>query len=169
VVAIAPSTVIAGGTAGIFSYDAGVLARTSTTAARGLWGMSATDVWAAGAGVMRSTAGGWVSAGLPSSERAISGTSASNVYVVGATSAHFNGTLWTQGPFDDPELAAVCASTTIGVFAAGQHGALEYWSGTALEPMVSRSTTDLHAVRVIDNLVFIAGDDGALQLMIFHR
>jgi hypothetical protein len=167
---IGPATVIAGATSGVFTYASGALTRDSMSSTRAVWATSATDVWAATAsGVLHSTGAGWVSAGLPTQQLALSGTTSSDVYAVGASSFHFGGTAWAAGPFDDPALAAVSASVDLGVFAAGQHGALQYWSGTALEPMVSRAATNLHAVQVIGNLVFMAGDDGALQTMIFHR
>ena len=100
---------------------------------------------------------------------AVAGSSPNNVYAVGSSSYSFDGSSWAAGPFSEASLAAVCASPDRGVFAAGQNGALRHWNGSPVESLVSRTTADLHALFITGNIVFMAGADGTLDVMVFHQ
>jgi hypothetical protein len=102
-------------------------------------------------------------------ELGLSGTSSQNLFAVGAESFHWNGTSWSTGPFTDTSLQAVSASPLLGAFAVGKGGSIQYWNGTVLDPMLGRTTANINAVLAIGHLVFMAGDDGALELLVLHH
>ena len=165
--AAAPEDLVVAGYAGIFHYDHGAFVRTSPLIERGLWGTSATNVFAAGDGILRFDGSVWIpEPNTTSTVLAVSGIG-TEVYAVGSSSYRFHDALWSAGPFDET-LTAVVASPR-GIFAAGHTGALRYWRGGAVEPFVSRTNTDLNALFVTGNIVFMAGVDGTLEVMVFHE
>jgi len=166
--ALAPGDVLASGPTGIYRYD-GSLAQVSTNAASSVWGTDATHVWAAGSGISAFDGVSWAATSITDPVVALSGTSATDVYAVGPTSYHFDGSTWSPAPFGDGPLTDVCASPDLGVFVAGPQGTLRRWDGTAIEPFVSRTTADLDTVFITGHLVFMAGTDGTLDVMVFHR
>ena len=160
----ASGSVFTAGTTGIFEDDV----QTSMVPEQAAWGTSATDVWFGGVGGVVHDDGDGFSAVDPIDVVAgLSGTSSSDVYAVGSTAHHFDGTQWLPGPFDEP-LSAVSASAQRGVFAVGAAGKLRHWDGAAVEPFISRTTTDLNAVLVTGNVVFMAGVDGTLDILVFN-
>ncbi|HEX7702802.1 MAG TPA: hypothetical protein VF403_18810, partial [Kofleriaceae bacterium] len=167
VYAAAVDDVYVTGAGGVYHYT-GAIASSHPTAAAVLWGTSPTDVLAAGTGIEAFDGSVWNPTSVASSVRGLSGTSATDVYAVGSSAFHYNGVEWSSGPFTDADLTCVAASA-VGVFAAGDSGKLRHWNGTALEPFVSRTTTDLNALFVVGNDVFMAGNDGTLDIMVFTK
>ena len=155
------------GAGGVYHYT-GAIAPSLPTAAAILWGTSPTDIFAAGTGIEAFDGSSWSPTSVATNVRGLSGTSATDVYAVGPSAFHYNGAEWSSGPFTDADLTCVAASA-VGVFAAGNSGKLRHWNGTALEPFVSRTTTDLNALFVIGNDVFMAGNDGTLDIMVFTK
>jgi cysteine-rich repeat protein len=77
---------------------------------------------------------------------------------------------WTVGPFGSgAPLRDVWADPDRGVFAVGANGRLARFDGAVAEPLRSRRTGELRAVFVTGHLVFMAGVDGALDVLVLHR
>jgi cysteine-rich repeat protein len=162
--------VVAGGTLGVFNNVAVSPFRTSPNDARALWGTSATQLWAAGAtGIQYYSGNHWTATTATTAEVALGGTTTANLYAVGAQSYHFDGVTWATGPFSDPGWSSVTASPGVGALAVGARGGLARWDGTAVEPIISRTTSDLDAVFATGHLVFMAGADGTIDALILHR
>jgi cysteine-rich repeat protein len=170
VFAAAPGNVVIGGTTGLYHYNGAALVRRSPIIGRALWGTSTTNIFAAGAGIQRFDGSVWSPQPNPTGTfLAVSGTSPNDLFAVGPSSYSYNGSSWAAGPFSDAGLAAVSASGARGVFAAGQNGALHHWDRSRVELFVSRTTADLNALFMTGNMVFMAGADGTLDVMVFHH
>jgi len=161
--------VYAAGASGIYRYDGATFTQVSLIGARALWGTSATSIYAAGARIVHYDGSGWGQMLGSADVAALSGTSDSDVWAVGSGAEHYDGTAWSRGPFTDSDLAAVCVAPALGAFAAGKQGTLRHWDGTAVEPFISRRTTDLDGLFISGNVLFVAGIDGALDTLVFHR
>jgi cysteine-rich repeat protein len=160
-----------GGDEGLFRVESsGSLTRLVTTKVNGLWSKTPASGWAAGDRIHRLVNGVWSDVGVTvvTPLRGVTGVE-SSVFTVGGVSRQYNGTTWSNGPFVESNLSAVSANAAGGAFAVGSGGSLRYASGPAVEPLRARSTTELRAVHAIGHLVFIAGDDGTLDLLIFHQ
>jgi hypothetical protein len=162
------------GLSGVYRESAGALVPTlKANDVVALWGSKAADLFAAASllGIEHFDGTKWSSslASTTALEIALSGTSSSDVYAVGATPSHFDGTTWTAGPFADTDLLAVFAAAPANVFATGREGKLVHWDGAAVEPLVSRTTANLNAVFATGNMVFMAGNDGTLSAMLFRE
>jgi len=166
----AAGEVIVAGPDGIFHGDGSSLTIASSVGARALFSADATHAWAVGEHVQHWTNGAWTNDDplFSGSLTSVSGTSDEDVYAVGSSPRH-RGTAWSHGPFADGDLTGVFAAHDLGVMAVGPNGKIEHWSGTIVERLRARVTADLHAVVAAGHVVFIAGDDGTLQTLIFHR
>jgi cysteine-rich repeat protein len=165
-----PGVVYLAGVTKVYGYATGGMINVDNKNRTVVWGASPTAVFAAGNGIDRFDGFGWSNTQPPTgmATLALGGTAANDVYAVGPLPYHYDGSTWSQGPFEDTDLTCVGASN-LGVFAAGHAGKLRHWDGIAIEPMISRTTTDLEAVFVIGNLIFMAGADGTLETMVFHK
>jgi cysteine-rich repeat protein len=171
VFARAPGDVYATGTAGTYHYN-GAFTQMSAAAGDACWA-AGSEVWVGGPAGVGAAPGFGVIAPTAGPIASISGTSATDVYAVGAHSFHFDGTAWKAGPFaDDPDLAAVVATPAAG-FAVGRGGKLSHLrAGTGaqiVDPFATRRADDLHAAFAIGHLVFFAGANGAIEILVFHR
>lgn len=144
----------------------------------GIWGASATDVFAAGLGglLMRYVAGTWTPEDSPTGENLwdVWGSSATDVFAVGegGTIVHWDGTAWTamdSGLEDDPclcgppPLFAVWGSGPSDVYAVGAGGLIVHYDGTA---WTAADTMPVEALLGVWGSgpadVFAAGTEGAI-------
>jgi hypothetical protein len=110
------------------------------------WASAPTDVWTAtGAGVARWNGTAWTLDTTVTSARAIWGSSASDVWVVGDTGLlkHWNGSAWSQNYAVDGQataagLLSISGSATNDIWAVGSHIVASmtvvdafHWDGTA--------------------------------------
>jgi cysteine-rich repeat protein len=174
----APGVVLAVGPDGIFRWDGAELTVDSPTPAVGIWGSSATQAFAVGDRLQRLSVSGWADTGAVfiGRLRAVTGSSGTDAFAVGdINSVHTNlAGNWVQGPFNDDGLLAVAGvqgmdPTLTSVFAAGGNGLLRHWNSAIVEPLQARTTSHLRALYAVDHLVFMAGEDGTLATLIFHR
>jgi hypothetical protein len=134
----------------------------------GIWGSSASDVYAANwVGVLHFDGTSWsaVSALQWHGTLDVYGFSASDVYAVGPMGRilHFNGTAWGNTRYDgdsifahplndwDPlsrniYLRGVWGSAGNDVFAVGDSGTVLHWNGSAWSKMTTGTTAELHRV-----------------------
>ncbi|HEX5058300.1 MAG TPA: hypothetical protein VFV99_03020 [Kofleriaceae bacterium] len=161
--------VLGASTSGIYEYDGTTFSRVTITTGRAIWGASATDVWVAGAAFAHFDGTSWTTTTTMTDATTLIGTSANDIYAVGKSPLHYDGATWSAGPFKDDRLIAACLTPSNRLFGVGQQGALRYWNGTAIEPMISRTTADLSAVFMTGHVLVMAGADGTLDTMVFHR
>jgi len=99
----------------------------------GIWGSSATDVWAARGSVIHRTADGWTLNSPPWYIwlQAIWGTGPSDVWAVGPEGAlaHYNGVSWTVNTADVP-VYAVWGTSPADMWAAAGSGRVYHFNGT---------------------------------------
>jgi hypothetical protein len=166
---VAGNDVIAAGSSGVFDDVAGSPVQTSAVPASALWGTSAMELWAAGPGIAGYDGATWTAttATLAPDGAALAGNAPDDIYAVGSSAYHFDGATWSPGPFGG-DFRALSVSP-LGVFAAGADGALARWDGSAVEPFIGRTTVDLDALFAVDHVVVMAGLDGTLETLIFHR
>ena len=102
-----------------------------------IWGSSATDVWAGGAG--GSTAfhhydgTSWTAFASPNQVSGLWGTASSNIWAASSTRIlHYDGVSWTADPFIAADaLFAVWGSSATDVYAGGATGTLIHYDGLA--------------------------------------
>jgi hypothetical protein len=148
----------------------------------GLWGASATEVFAAGffGAVMRYTGGTWVADESPTDEVLwdVWGSSATDVFAVGdaGTIVHWDGTSWSAmaSGLEPAEGECGCEPTTIwavwgsgpsNVYAVADGGVVLHYDGMAWAAQDTLPVAGLYGVWGSGpSDVFAAGDDGG----IFH-
>ncbi|HEU4727302.1 MAG TPA: hypothetical protein VFT22_05425 [Kofleriaceae bacterium] len=115
----------------------------STINLRGVWAISAEDVFAVGDGgtILRRTGGAWteMASGTTSKLLAVWGSSGSDVWAVGVsgTVLHFDGTAWSTLPsFTTSDLDAVWGSGSSDVWLAAT-GTLWHSTGSGAPPVAS--------------------------------
>ena len=116
----------------------------------GLWGTSATDIYAVGANViLRSGGGGWSAVAKPGAWlQAVWGASRSAIFAVGFQSktARFDGKSWSLGGVGaSVELTGVWGTSATNVFAAGG-GAIRRFDGAKWTTVYAPVCADLHSV-----------------------
>jgi hypothetical protein len=170
VLASAADVVYAGGPDGLFRLDQNGFTRVSPTRIAGLWSATPTTGWAVGDRILRLSGGTWTDAGVTVTQplRAVVGFE-NAVYAVGGVNRFFDGATWSVGPFTETNLFAVSATPFSAAIAVGGNGNLRNSYGPVVEPIRSRTTADLRAVFAIGHLVFMAGDDGTLDLLVMHQ
>jgi hypothetical protein len=140
---------------------------------KGIWGSSATDVFAVGSGgtVIHYDGTGWSSMQSWTDKQlnAIWGSSPGNVFAVGVsgTILTFDGSTWSQmssGITDElAQLKGVWGSSDSNVFAVGTSGTILQFNGTIWTAMASGTSNFLNSVwgNSTDN-VFTVGDMGTI-------
>ena len=64
----------------------------------------------------------------------------------------------------------ICTTSTKHLYwSFAQQLAHQASNGTNIEPFLARTTADLNAVFIAKNVVFMAGVDGTLEVMVFHH
>ena len=159
------------GSSGVFQSIGGGLVQTLSTPQRAAWGSGPANVWVAGGDLANFDGSTWTVSPTFFSTRAVAGNSTDDIYSVGTTSLHYYDGSWDHPVPFDPTVVTVSTSTDRGTFAAGLLGKLAHLSDgdTAVEPFVSRRTTDLNAIFITGDVVFMAGPDGALDVMVFRN
>lgn len=161
------------GAPGAWSHFAGA------GALHALRGFGPDTVWAAGpSGTWYYDGSGWAN-GMDEQSLILdfTGPSPSQVHAVGKGSWFHDGVGWSHGPFgtaepfDERALAytGVAESPTVGVVAVGQDGKIERWDGVVTEQIRGRVQTDLGDVAIAGRVVFMAGKEGTIQTLVFHR
>ena len=137
-----------------------------STFSSGVWGTSATDVWATdGPNVLRWNGTQWNSQTVGYAS-GIWGSSTSDVFIVGEGGAvwHFNGATWS--PMDratTSRLWAVWGSSPTDVFAVGYNGTIVHYDGSAWSTMSTGTTAQLMEIWGSSRSdVFAAGMSGTL-------
>lgn len=148
----------------------------------GLWGASASDVFAAGlfGVVMRYTGGAWVADESPTDEMLwdVWGSSATDVFAVGdaGTIVHWDGASWTamESGLEDPDDGCGCGPQTIwgvwgsgpsNVYAVAGEGIILHYDGMAWTAADTLPVDGLYGVWGTGPAdVFVAGSEGG----IFH-
>jgi len=143
----------------------------SSASLHGLWGSSASDVYAAGSGgeLLHYNGSSWsaVSLGTSAWLYDIWGLSASSVFVVGgsATILYYNGSSWTtmSNPLGSEQLFGVWGTALNNVFAVGESGTIIHYNGSAWSTMASGTTEYLYGMGGINSSnVYATGEDGTL-------
>jgi hypothetical protein len=142
----------------------------STAHLYGIWGSSASDVFAVGNSgvILRYDGSTWtaMTSGSTRYLRGIWGSSASDIFVVGTggTILYYDGVAWgtmTSGTTND--LHAVWGNSASDVFAVGVNGTILHYDGSAWTPMTSGTTSWLRAVwGTSGSDVFAMGDSGVI-------
>ncbi len=146
-------------------------ATTGTTQFNAVWGASAAEVWAVGAGgaIFRrdNTSGAWGSQRLSVATDLFGlwGSGPRDVWAVGLNGAawRYNGTAWTQVSTGVTQtLRAIAGRSADSVWAVGDNGTITYWNGSNWTPQVSGVSEDLRAVWVTQGSVWVAGTNGTV-------
>jgi len=142
----------------------------STAHLYGIWGSSASDVFAVGnsGAILRYNGSTWsaMTSGTTRYLRGIWGSSASDVFAVGTggTILYYDGAAWgimTSGTAND--LHAVWGASDSDVFAVGVGGTILHYDGYTWSPMISGTTNWLRAVwGTSGSDVFAMGDSGII-------
>ena len=143
----------------------------ATATLHGVWGASASDVWAVGEGATITHWNGTSWSSLTSPSRfdlyAVAGTAADDVWAVGdgGVILHFDGTRWARDDRPTEEnLNGVWASSNDDVWAVGDHGTiLRSSDGATFAPVASPTGVNLQRIwAAAANDVFIVGDFGTV-------
>src|SRR5512140_1354517 len=138
----------------------------------GVWGTSASDVWAVGDNVILHYNGAnWSVSGTTALLRGIWGSSSSNVWAVGwqplaqgifgAALLHYDGTSWSSIPMNELPLVAISGNSASDIWCVTEFGALLHYNGTSWVTAVqsssansiwSTSPSDVWAVGIIGSL-----------------
>jgi hypothetical protein len=121
---------------------------------KGVWGSSASDVWAVGLGACHLTNGSWavVSSGTTNQLRSIWGSASNDIWAVGAagTIVRWNGSLWSpstySGVVTTKDLNQIWGSGANDVWAVGAGGTILHWNGSAWTNVASGTAADLTGV-----------------------
>lgn len=118
----------------------------ATSALRGIWGSSGTDIWAVGVDgkLMHSDGFSWapppVASGTDAFLDSVWGSGPDDVWVVGREVAgggiirHWNGGVWEASQGAAAELQRVHGSAASDVWAVGDAGTILHWRGAAWAP-----------------------------------
>src|SRR6266545_1232105 len=137
---------------------------------RGVWGLSANDVYAVGKGgtVLHQGGTGWTSLATTVKENlnAAWGSSSGDVYVVGdgGRLLHYGGAGWTATKLGSSHLHGVWGTSPIEVFVVGDGGRIRRFERGAWVLMASGATKNLRAVwGTSSNDVYAVGDGGIVR------
>jgi all-beta uncharacterized protein len=136
----------------------------------GVWGSSATNVYAVGefGTVVHWDGAVWSPVdGIPTLHtlNAIWGASATDVFVVGDSGRilHYDGTSWTVQPTPTAQhLTAVWGANGTDVFAVGVNGTILHYDGIVWTPQDSGTTTALFGAWGAGGRVYAVGDLGTI-------
>ncbi len=120
---------------------------------RGIWGSSATDVYAVGdrGTIVRYDGNAWnvVPSGVTDNLAGVWGSSSSDVFAVGSggTILQYSGTVWkAMNSGSSKDLSGVWGSSSSDVFAVGDNGTILHYDGTSWVRMASGTADDLSGV-----------------------
>lgn len=145
--------------------------RMSTACLSGIWGSSATDVFAVGGdgAVLHFNGGAWSLIRTADGQglSAVWGSAPNNVYAVGGGRIlHYNGGAWPEvwsAGGTPVSLSALWGSSGSDVFAVGADGIILHFDGTTWSAMSSGTTTTLTSVwGAAANDVFTVGSGGTI-------
>ncbi len=139
------------------------------TWANAVWGLSATDLWAAsGSSMLHFDGATWSSVGTPAGNTltGVWGPAATDVFAVGYTGTivHYDGSAWTaMASGSTQSLTDVWGTAHDDVFAVGASGTILHFDGAAWSAMTSGSTATLYAVWGTSRRnVWAAGSSGTI-------
>lgn len=125
----------------------------TTQILNGVWGSSATSIWAVGASgtILKSNGTTWTAQTSNTAQalNGVWGSSATSVWAVGdgGTIVKFNGTTWSaQSSGVTESLNAVWGSDASNVWAVGAAGTILKFNGTTWTPQTSNTTQALNGV-----------------------
>lgn len=135
----------------------------------GIWGTSATNVYAAGsAGLIYHYDGSsWKEMGslAPAQLKGIFGFSSSDIYVVGDAGAmfHFDGSNWADLSTGTNQLNDIWGTNSSNLYAVGAGGTIFHYDGTAWHDQSGTTTANLQAVYgTSETDVYAAGRNGVV-------
>lgn len=162
------SDVLAAGAYGSIFNLSQASARTGNIALRGIWGSSATDVFAVGetGTVLHSDGTVWTAMTSDTSQwlNAVWGSSATDVFAVGenGTIVHYDGLAWTAMESGVSEnLHGVYGDAPDNVYAVGDNAVLLHYDGAKWSVFLAGGIS-LRAVWTADQMVVVVGDDGTI-------
>ena len=137
----------------------------------GIWGSSATNIFAVGnaGAILRYTGYGWSSmtSGTTNNLYGVWGSSANDVFAVGdaGTIRHYNGTSWsTSTSGTTNELRDVWGTAYNNVYAVGASGTILHYNGTSWHTDTSGTTNYLYGVWGSSaSDVYAVGDAGTIR------
>ncbi|MBW1811275.1 MAG: hypothetical protein JRJ87_24000 [Deltaproteobacteria bacterium] len=135
---------------------------------KGIWGFSATDIWAVGeAGlIMQYTGDGWdtVTSNTEVSLQAVWGSATDDMWAVGSSGTvmrNSNGSWQSFANPADDQLRGVSGSGQQNVWVVGRGGTIMHWTGEQWSTIDCQTSEDLNDVWVIDDdNVYIVGNNG---------
>ena len=125
----------------------------TTNHLNGVWGSSATDVFAVGSygTILHYDGSSWspMSSGTPNQLRGVWGSSATDVFAVGFSGEilHYDGSFWSaMSSGTTSHLQGVWGSSATDVFAVGQYGTILHYNGSFWSTMSSGTPNNLSGV-----------------------
>lgn len=144
----------------------------STSILQGVWGSSASDVYAVGSGgtILHYNGSAWSTVTSPVSAWLydVWGLSANSVFVVGSSASilYYNGSNWStmSNPLSPSEqLFGVWGTALNNVFAVGGNGSIVHYNGSAWSTVVSGTTEYLYGIGGVNaSNIFALGNNGTL-------
>jgi len=168
---------------GIYHYDGSnwtPMAGAPSNAGWGLWGSSATDVFAVGGGIYHYNGIDWtcMETGIGKVFWDVWGSSATDVFAVGSDSLsggsiilHYNGTTWSAMTVQNApgHFTGVWGSSSTDVFAVSVSGIIYHYDGTNWTLMDSGTTADFKGIwGKSSSDVFVVGDKMGANKVILH-
>ncbi len=143
---------------------------TGCCSVNGLWGLSATEVYAVwGATVSRFDGVAWTQMTTPGAAvpyNDVWASSPRDIHAVGdgGLASHYDGASWQHVPSGTTQrLNAVWGTSAIDAFAVGDNGTILHWTGSSWAPMTSGVAVNLYAVWGFSpTAIFAAGDNGTV-------
>ncbi|MFC1499434.1 PKD domain-containing protein [Candidatus Zixiibacteriota bacterium] len=145
----------------------------------GIWGASATDVFAVGRGgsILHFDGSSWspMNSGTTSYYfKGVWGTSATDIFVVGQSGKilHYNGTAWsTMSSGTSESMYDVWGPSSSDVYAVGNHGTIKHYNGTSWSTMTAptEASGPLYSIwgsSATD--IWAAGGTSSLSSIIIH-
>jgi uncharacterized protein YjdB len=122
----------------------------SDCGAEGVWGASATDIFATSGGhILHYDGTGWSTMATQAGSfgRGVWGTSATDVYAVFDGIHHYDGTSWSRMEgWTGSDLQAVWGTSPTDIYAVGSAGTILHYDGTTWSTMASGTFGDLQDV-----------------------
>jgi hypothetical protein len=160
-----------------FSVEWGTMTSGTTNNLNGVWGSSATDVFAVGASgtILHYNGTSWsaMTSGTTNILHGVWGSSGTDVFAVGdvddesgsGTILQYNGTSWSTVPLcaQCHRFNGVWGSSATDVFVVGEAGTILHYNGSTWSAMTSGTENDLHGVWGSSGTdVFALGDAGTI-------
>jgi hypothetical protein len=136
----------------------------------GIWGSSASDIWAVGAGgtIIHYDGKVWrySASGTTRDLYGVWGSSATDIWAVGedGTVLHYDGKVWNKSQSGSSNLRGIWGSKASDIWAVGDNGVIYHHDGKAWVQVSSSTNKDLYAVRGTGaNDVWAAADGRVLH------